>query len=68
MDEHLCTSRAHQQHSPPQSVPVAVEFLGAHGVEEVVEYPTDVAVDPLQGNVQTQPGRLIHEGLQAPDI
>lgn len=68
VDEHLCTPRAHEQHSPPQSVPVPVELLGAHRVEEVGKDSADVAVHPLQGDVQTQPGRLVHKGLQTPNI
>lgn len=68
MDEHLCASRAHEQHGPPQSVPVPVELFGAHRVEEVGEDPADVVVHPLQGNIQAQPGRLVHKGLQTPDI
>lgn len=68
VDEHLRTSRAHEQHSPPQSVPVPVELLSAHSVEEVIKDSADVAVHPLQGNVETQPRRLVHKGLQSPDI
>lgn len=68
MDENLRASRAHEQHSPPQSVAVPVELLCAHGVEEVIEDSAHVAVHPLQRHVKTQPGRLVHEGLQATDI
>lgn len=68
VDEDLRASRAHEQGGPPQGVAVAVELLCAHGAEEVVEDPTHVAVHPLQRHVQTQPGHLVHEGLQTPDI
>lgn len=68
VDEHLCTSRAHEQHGSPQSVPVPVELLGAHRVKEVIENSADVAVHPLQGNIQTQTRCLVHKGLQTPDI
>ena len=63
VDEHLCTSRAHEQHGPPQSVSVPVELLSAHCVKEVSEDSADVAVHPLQGNIQTQPRCLVHKGL-----
>lgn len=68
MDEHLGSSRAHEQHGPPQGVPVAVELFGPQRVKKIGENVADVPVDPLQGHVQTQPGRLVHEGLQAPDV
>lgn len=68
VDEHLSTSRAHEQHGPPQSVPVPVELLGAHRVEEVSEDSADVAVHPLQGNIQTHPRRLVHKCLQTADV
>ena len=47
VDEHLRSSRAHEQHRPPQSVPVPVELLGAHGVEKVIKDSADVAIHPL---------------------
>lgn len=47
VDEHLCSSRAHEQHCPPQSVPVPVELLSAHGVEKVIKDSADVAIHPL---------------------
>lgn len=68
MDEHLRPPGTHEQHGPPQGVPVAVELLGAHGAEEVVENAAHVAVHPLQGDVQAEAGRLVHEGLQASDV
>lgn len=68
VDENLRPAGAHEQHGPPQGVAVAVELLRAHGVEEVVEDSAHVAVHPLQGHVQPQPGHLVHEGLQTPDI
>lgn len=68
VDENLGAARAHEQHGPPQSVPVAVELLRAHGAEEVVEDSAHVAVHPLQRHVQAQPGHLVHEGLQTTDI
>lgn len=68
VDEHLSASRAHEQHSPPQSVSVPVELLGAHSVEEVVEDSAHVAVHPLQGHVEAEPRRLVHECLQTSDV
>ena len=68
MDEDLGSPRAHEQHGAAQRVPVAVELLGAHGAEQVAEDAANVAVDALQGYVQAQPGSLVHEGLQAPDV
>lgn len=68
VDEHLCTARAHEQHSPSQGVPVPVELLSAHRVKEVSKDSADVAVHPLQGHIQTQPRRLVHKGLQTPNI
>lgn len=68
VDENLCTSRAHEQHGPSQSVTVPVELLCAHGVEEVIEDSAHVAVHPLQWHIKTQPGHLVHEGLQTTDI
>ena len=64
MYEPLGSPRAHEQHGPPQRVPVPIELLSAHGVEEVGEDAADVAVDPLQGDVQSQSRRLVHEVLQ----
>lgn len=68
VDEHLCASGAHEQHSSPQSVSVPVELLGAHSVEEVVEDSAHVAVHPLQGDVEAEPRRLVHECLQTSDV
>lgn len=68
MDEHLRPPGTHEQHRPPQGVPVAVELIGAHGAEEVVENAADVAVHPLQGDVQAEARRLVHKGLQAADV
>lgn len=68
VDEHLCTSRAHEQDGPPQSVPIPVELLSAHGAEEVVKNSADIAIHPLQRNIEAQPRRLVHKGLQTPDI
>lgn len=68
VDEHLCTSRAHEQDSPPQSVPIPVELLSAHSVEEVIKDSADIAVHPLERHIEAQPRRLVHKGLQTPDI
>jgi len=68
VDEHLRTTRTHEQHGPPQSVPVPVELLSAHRVEEVSEDSADVVVHSLQRHIQTQPRPLIHKGLQTPDV
>lgn len=68
VDEHLCSSGAHEKHGPPQRVPVAVELLGPHGAEQVGEHPAHVAVHPLQRHVQTLPRRLVQECLQSTDV
>lgn len=68
VNEHLRPPGAHQQHGPSQGVPVAVELFGAHGAKEVVEDSAHVAVHTLQGHVQAEAGRLVHEGLQASNV
>lgn len=68
VNEDLSSSRAHEQHGPSQSVPVPVQLLRAHRIEEIGKHSANVAVHPLQGHIQTEPRRLVHEGLQSSDI
>lgn len=68
VDECLSSSRAQQKDGPPESVPVTVQFLGFHCVEEAGKDPTDVLVNPLQGGVQPLARSLVQEPLQPSNI
>lgn len=68
MDEDLGSTWAQKQDSSSESVPVAVEFLCAHGGEQTGKHAADVPIHSLQRYIQTLSWRLVQKDLQSTDI